>query len=105
MALTQRHGSPIFDEVVSGEVAGSATADVFPTVASQMVLIRAHSDNAGKVYIGVGGVTKADGTTDTTTGLQLAAGESTPWLPISNLNLLYRICDNAGDDVTYLVLR
>jgi len=28
----------------------------------------------------------------------------TPWLPLDNLNRLYMICANAGDDITYLVL-
>lgn len=88
----------------SGELAGSATAAQMPNVACKLVMFKAHGDNAGNVYIGAAGVTKADGTTDTTTGLQLAAGESTPWLPVDNLNRLFRICDNAGDDLTYLAM-
>jgi hypothetical protein len=93
------------DTVETGEVAGSATAAVFPTVECEMVNIKAHADNAGNVYIGKAGVTVADGTTDTTTGFQLDAGQETGWLPITNLNKLYRICDNAGDDVTYIAIR
>lgn len=90
--------------VASGELAGSVTAIQMPNVACRLVKFKAHYDNAGRVYIGGSGVTTADGTTDITTGLQLSAGEETGWIPISNLNLLYRICDNAGDDLTYIAL-
>ena len=65
---------------------------------------KAVNSNAGDVYIGASTVTVVDGTTDTTSGYELAAGEETGWLPVNNLNLFYRICDNAGDDLTYLVL-
>ncbi len=95
----------IFTAIATGEVAGSATQAVFPTVAAKLIKIKAHADNAGKVYIGTStSITVANGSTDTTTGWQLSPKDETPWLPLSNLNLLYRICDNAGDDVTYIVL-
>jgi len=90
--------------VQTGEVAGSATAAVLPTIACELVMLKAVASNAGNVYLGATGVTKVDGTTDATTGFELAAGESTPWLPIDNLNRLFRICDNAGDDLTYIAL-
>ena len=93
-----------FDAVKCGEVAGSTSASQFPNITCRMVRFKAHADNAGKVYIGGSGVTKVDGTTDTTTGYQLSAGEETPWFPVDNLNRFYRITDNAGDDVTYLAL-
>jgi hypothetical protein len=91
--------------VAVGEVAGSATAAVFPTVTAKLVMFKAVKSNAGNVYIGIASVTKVDGTTDTTTGLELGPGESTGWIPASNLNLFYRICDNAGDDITYMVVQ
>lgn len=92
--------------VATGEVAGSATAAVFPTITGKWVKFKALSTNGGIVYIGKSGVTASNGTTDTTTGLPLLAGEETDWLPLgsNNLNELYRICDNAGDDVVYIVL-
>jgi hypothetical protein len=90
--------------VASGELQGSATALQMPSVACRYVKFKAVSDNAGNVYIGGAGVTVVDGTTDTTTGFELAAGEETGWLPASNANLFYRICDNAGDDLTYLAM-
>lgn len=95
---------PTYTAPVSGELAGSASALQLPNVACKMVMFMAEAANAGKVYLGVSGVTKIDGTTDTTTGFQLAAGQATPWIPVDNLNRLFRICDNAGDDLTYLVM-
>lgn len=95
-----------FRTVVTGELAGSATAVQMPDIESKLVKFKANADNAGNVHIGSSSsVTVAAGTTTTTAGLQLAAGDETGWLPIPNLSLLYRICDNAGDDLTYLVLR
>lgn len=91
--------------IAVGEVAGSATAAIFPTVTAKLVMFKAVSSNAGKVYIGIAAVTKVDGTTDITTGWELGAGEATPWIPATNLNLFYRICDNAGDDTVYMVVQ
>lgn len=56
--------------VATGELAGSATALQLPSVAGRMVRLKAHTTNAGNVYIGPSGVTKPDGSTDTTTGCQ-----------------------------------
>ena len=88
--------------IITGELAGSATAVQMPTRAAYLVKFKAAPDNAGKVYIGVAGVTKADGTTDTTTGYVLSAGEESGLLPCNNLNEFYRISDNAGDDLVYI---
>ncbi len=90
--------------VISGERAGSATAVQLPTVAGSLVYITALASNAGNVYLGAAGVTVPNGTTDTTSGLELTPGAMIGPLPIDNLNRLYMICSNAGDDVTYLVL-
>lgn len=90
--------------VVSGERQGSVTAVQLPTVAGSMILITALSSNAGNVYIGGAGVTVPDGTTDTTSGVEITPGGSLPWFPLDNLNRLYMICQNAGDDITYVVL-
>ena len=90
--------------VACGELQGSATALQMPSVACTMVKFKARIDNAGNVYIGGAGVTKPDGTTDTTTGIELDAGEETGWLRVDNLSRFYRICDNAGDDLTYIAL-
>jgi hypothetical protein len=60
--------------------------------------------NAGNVYVGLAAVTKADGTTDATSGLELTPGDDSGWVPATNVNTFYRISDNAGDDLTYWVL-
>lgn len=93
-----------FPKIVSGELAGSTSAAQLPDISCQYVNLKAAGDNAGNVYIGAAGVTAPDGTTDTTTGLELAPGDETGWLPVPNLSVLYRICDNAGDDLTYIAL-
>lgn len=94
----------IYNTVKSGEIAGSATAVQCPSVSCQMVMFVAPNSNAGDVYIGGSGVTKADGTGDATTGFELKASAQTPWIPVRNLNVFYIICDNAGDDLTYIAL-
>lgn len=95
--------NPSYSTIATGEVQGNTGATQNPSVACKEVTIKTLRDNAGAVYIGISGVTKADGTTDTSTGVQLGPGEAIT-LPISNLNLTYRICDNAGDDFTYIAL-
>lgn len=85
----------------NGELAGVTSATQCPTLACKYVLLKARWANTGYVYLGLTGVTKPDGTTDTTTGIQLGAGESA-LIPVSNLNQLYRICDATGDCLTYI---
>lgn len=86
----------------SGELAGATSATQMPVISCGLVNFKAVSSNVGNIYIGAASVTKVDGTTDVTTGFELAAGEETGWIPSSNLNWFYRICDNAGDDLVYL---
>lgn len=90
----------------SGELAGNAAVvQRMPDLAAKLVKIKAEVDNAGNVYIGwSAAMTKANGVTDTSTGYQLAGGDDTGWMPIANLDLLYYLCDNAGDDLVYMVL-
>lgn len=88
----------------SGELQGSASALQMPNIICKLVKFKALLSNAGNVYIGASGVTKPDGTTDATTGLELGPGDESGWIPIDNLNRLFRICDNAGDDLTYLAV-
>jgi hypothetical protein len=103
-AIGAGEGRP-FKKVLTGELAGATSATQLPDIPCRMVKFKAQADNAGAVYLGVSGVTKNDGTTDTTTGYELDAGDETGWLLVDNLNRLYRICDNAGDDLLYIALR
>jgi hypothetical protein len=93
-----------YNRVQTGELAGSATALQLPDIACKLVCFKALSDNVGKVYLGAAGVTVKNGVTDVTTGYELGASESTPWIPIDNLSRLFRICNNAGDTLTYIAL-
>jgi hypothetical protein len=94
----------VYNGIKCGELQGSATALQLPDIDCRMVCFAALADNAGNVYLGGAGVTVPNGTTDVTSGLQLKPGAMSPWLPLSNLNKLYRICDNAGDDLTYIAI-
>lgn len=91
--------------IQTGEVAGSTSAAQLPSIAGKLCRIQASHTNVGYVYLGTtSGVTKEDGTTDITTGFMLAPGQDTGWMPIPQLDWLWRICDNAGDDLTYMML-
>jgi hypothetical protein len=49
--------------------------------------VKARLSNAGNVYVGVGTVTKAIGTTTTPRpAMSSGPGDATPWLPTDNLN-------------------
>lgn len=98
-------GYVVYGIGASGERAGSVSAVQLPNVPCQMAWIKAVNSNSGNVYIGFSGVTVVDGTTDTTSGFELDDGEVIGPLPIHNLNQLYMICDNTGDDITYLILK
>lgn len=88
----------------SGELPGSVGAAVqCPNVPAQYVYLTARTTNAGNVYIGAAGVTVPNGAIDSTSGLEIAPGAMVT-IPIDNLNRLYRISDNAGDVLTYLVV-
>ncbi len=93
-----------FTTVKSGEISGSVTAKQLPSIACSRVRLKAAASNAGNVYLGAAGVTAPDGTQDATTGFELDAAEESPWLDIDNLDRLYIICDNAGDDLVYIAL-
>lgn len=95
-----------YKTIVTGEVGGTSSAERLPDVPCSKVNIRAVQGNSGNVYLGgASTLTIADGGTDATTGFQLDAGQETGWLELSNLNQLYMICDNPGDDIVYMVLR
>lgn len=90
--------------VQNGELAGNAAATQMPNVPCKLIKFKAQYANVGRVYIGGAGVTVAAGTDDATTGIELSAGEETGWIPVDNANRFYRICNNAGDDLTYIAL-
>jgi len=89
-----------------GESAGAATAKQCPDIAAKMVHFKAQSTNAGNVYIGLSSsVTVAGGTQDVTTGYELDAGQEITLPTLTgSLDDFFIICDNAGDDLTYMTL-
>ena len=103
--MADRSSANIFATVTSGERQGSASAAQLPAVESNLIWISAMASNVGDVYLGVAGVTVVNGTTDITSGYELNPGDKIGPIPIDNLNKLYIICDNAGDDISYLVLK
>lgn len=94
-----------YDHIDQGELQGVTTAMQLPTVASNLVKFKALPGNVGNVYIGDRNVTVPKGNTNTTAGLVLAPGDDSGWLPISNLNRLWMVCDTVNDELTYLILR
>lgn len=92
--------------VASGELQGTTSATQLPNIPAKMVRIKAAWDNAGRIFLGgAAGTTLPDNVTDITTGFELNPRDDTGWLPIDNLNRLWRICQNAGDKATYMVIR
>ena len=94
----------------TGEVLGSTDAAQMPTQTYRWGYIKAESGNSGSVFIGSSSDVEAFGSTDTNTtgGLELDAGDVIildmfPPDLHSNLNEFWYICENAGDDFTYML--
>lgn len=109
MSTADGKGSSVAEMIgpaAHGELQGSASALQCPDIPCKGVIFKARADNAGSVFIGLADtVTVADGTTDTTTGYGLSAGDSTGYWPCSNVNQFWRISTNAGDDLTYMTFK
>jgi hypothetical protein len=87
---------PVFTAPASGTVDIDNAAEQLPAVPCRMVCLQADHDNSGSIYVGQEGLT--------TTGYRLAAGESSPWIPIDNLNRLYAYGTAANQNLHYLAL-
>lgn len=99
VSVTQQ---PVYLAPVSGELIGVTAATQLPNVPCRMVRFKASYNNTARVYLGIAGVTKAAGSTSTTAGLQLNAGDDTGWIPVDNLSRFYRIADDVNSHLTYL---
>ena len=104
MATGNTLSMPSYVSPASGELAGSITAVQMPNIKCQMVKFKALAANSSKIYIGSSGVTVASTTTNTTAGLEMSPGDDSGWILVSNLNVLYYICSNANDLLTYIIL-
>lgn len=121
MPVTEREMIVVAPTMI-GEMAGSATAIRFGSTLNaavaaggaavtgyfvgRYVYIKANTDNAGNVYVGLSAsVTKSAGTSSITAGLPIDAGqgELIP-LPGGDAANLFFICDNAGDDFGFMIL-
>lgn len=97
------HINTDYKDFDTGELVGVTAATQLPDIPCRFAFLKAPASNTGKVYIGKSDVTVPAGTTNTTAGYELSAGEEIG-LPVANLNQIYRICSAAGDDLLYLVL-
>lgn len=88
----------------TGELGGVTVATINPSVQCRFLKFIAKAGNSGNVWIGGPGVTIGDGVTDTTTGFPLVPGGESPWIPVTDLNETYRICDNVGDICYYMTV-
>jgi len=98
--------SPVQVTVRAGQVniaAAGATDRTQMTAidATAGVTIKAHPDNAGRVYLGNASVTNAAGGA---VGYILEPGEALGPLRVSSLDLIHVAADNAGDDVCYMAI-
>lgn len=94
---------------ITGEVAAATAATQFPTALQtpcKRVYLRARSNNGThSPFIGfTSGVTTANGTTDATTGIELAAGDEPLVIDIQHTDQLYYICSSTTAHFTVLIL-
>lgn len=103
MITNMIQGFPIFDGIArQGELISPGTVVQFPAVQAGIVLVKALAGNTTPVYIGgVLGTTLPNGTTDTTTGIELDLGES-EYFFVKQLSDLFLIAETSGDGVTYI---
>ena len=96
----------VYKTGANGELSVSASAgEQLPNVVCRLAWLHANGANTGKVYVGWNSsLTAPDGTTDTTTGIELTAGEKWGPLPIDNLNRLYRRGSVGTDRLTYFTM-
>lgn len=87
-----------------GEIAGATGIAQLPDRKCKGVIFKVRAGATAKFYIGGEGVTVPNNGTDVTSGLELGAGESTPLLPCTNLNVWWVIASAATDSLSYLIL-
>lgn len=95
-----------YTTIRSGEIAGATVSTQMPDIPCEMIKFKAPITNTGKVYIGPnsGALTVADGGADSTTGLEINAGDDSGFILVDNANRLGYICTTTGDELTYLAL-
>lgn len=99
--------TPAYTTVKSGELAVGTAAGGTATgsITCKLVRFKARASNPGTVFMGGGtAVTVPDGTTDTTTGFSLVAGDDTGWIPAANINQFVFISSGTANAMTYLAV-
>lgn len=88
----------------NGVFVPGASAAQLPSQTGHLFYITACKANTGTIYLGSSTVTSTTNATNTTTGLELQAGQQVGPLPLTNLNQLYAKATVATDAITYLVI-
>lgn len=106
MAQGQAIGDAFFTSGASGAVAGTLGPTQCANVPCRYLRIKALAGNSGNFYVGFSSsMTKpAANQSDQTSGLQMAPGDDTGWMPVSNLNLFWVLADNAADSLSFMAL-
>jgi hypothetical protein len=86
-----------FKEFAAGRVIVNS-AKQCPAIPCEMCNFTAGPSNTGVIYVGGANVSSVQ-------GIPLQAGESTGWIPIENLNLVYIARSVAADVVNYMIVR
>lgn len=92
---------PSFAAVAGGTKVGATTsATQLASTPCRLIRVKADIANTGLVYLGPSGATTAGANAYT----QLAAGDDTGWIPISNANLLYHIASAGTQNFFWMAL-
>lgn len=90
-------GQPLWSAVSTGVIDVDNATEQLPDVTGGLVLLQADSGNSGQIYI-------VDADDKTTEGIRLNAGDATPWLPVTNLNVLFAYGSAVNQNLRYMVL-
>lgn len=85
----------VFNRFRSLTVTVTGTAAALPSHACSQCLIKAATANTQAITIGESGVTSGG-------GYGLVAGAVTPWIPVSNLNLIHAISASGSQTLEIL---
>ncbi|MCX6024015.1 MAG: hypothetical protein NTZ05_20245 [Chloroflexi bacterium] len=92
---------PAFAAVAGGTKVGATTsATQLASTTCRLVRIKAAIANTGNIYLGPSGVTTAGANAYT----ELAPGDDTGWIPVSNANLLYHIASTGTQNFFWWAL-
>jgi hypothetical protein len=91
----------------TGVIQNGVSSRQLPNVECKEVLFKACSENKGRVFLGDRRVDIPEdgGVTNCECGFPLVPGESTEWIPIQNLSMVWFVCENAGDRLFYMVVK